>query len=222
MCSSNEGAVLILPDGGSRCNLRPLNKFREYAMLQAEKWYQFVNGQLSRMVSDDSLYLVTGLDKTSSWGVASISNLVEKTAFSLTVTATDDTSIPATRRYAWDRTGQVTARAGPRHQARYENQCIFIRGYKISVREDLISAALKGPANVSHIIDLNPSDVLAKSDSFPGAPKSSLFTSWYRSGGSRGGSSESAQDLVEAEFRDSYMVEVEAFPLIEEVKLLDA
>ncbi|KAJ6544415.1 hypothetical protein B0H19DRAFT_903964, partial [Mycena capillaripes] len=67
-------AVLILPDGGSRTNLRRLQVFRDYALKHAQNWYAFVNGGLERMVESGDLYLVTGVDKSSSWSVAAIEN----------------------------------------------------------------------------------------------------------------------------------------------------
>ncbi|KAJ7719775.1 hypothetical protein B0H14DRAFT_625435 [Mycena olivaceomarginata] len=46
--SSKEAAVLLLPDGASRVNLRPLKEFRDYAIKHAQCWYEFVNGNLRR------------------------------------------------------------------------------------------------------------------------------------------------------------------------------
>ncbi|KAJ7438712.1 hypothetical protein B0H11DRAFT_576374 [Mycena galericulata] len=61
--SSKEAAVLLLPDGASRTDLRRLKKFRDYALKHAQRWYAFVNGELERMVENGDLYLVTGTDK---------------------------------------------------------------------------------------------------------------------------------------------------------------
>ncbi|KAJ7851500.1 hypothetical protein B0H14DRAFT_3660939, partial [Mycena olivaceomarginata] len=68
--SSKETAVLLLPDGGSRSDLRPQNIFRDYALRHAQHRYAFVNAKLNRMVGNGDLYLVTGTDKSSSWSVA--------------------------------------------------------------------------------------------------------------------------------------------------------
>ncbi|KAJ7193405.1 hypothetical protein C8J57DRAFT_1159847, partial [Mycena rebaudengoi] len=68
--SSKEAAVLLLPDGASHSDLRRLKKFRNYALKHAQRWYAFVNGELERMVESNALYLVTGVDKCSTWSVA--------------------------------------------------------------------------------------------------------------------------------------------------------
>ncbi|KAJ7277550.1 hypothetical protein C8J57DRAFT_1028278, partial [Mycena rebaudengoi] len=70
--SSKEAAVLLLPDGASRSDLRRLKKFRNYALRHAQRWYAFVNGELERMVESNALYLVTGVDKCSAWSVAAV------------------------------------------------------------------------------------------------------------------------------------------------------
>ncbi|KAJ7462876.1 hypothetical protein FB451DRAFT_1003169, partial [Mycena latifolia] len=72
--SVETAAVLLLPDGASRTDLRRLKKFRDYALKHAQRWYTFVNGDLERMVENGDLYLVTGTDKSSSWSVAALEN----------------------------------------------------------------------------------------------------------------------------------------------------
>ncbi|KAJ7679997.1 hypothetical protein B0H14DRAFT_2192421, partial [Mycena olivaceomarginata] len=80
--SSKETAVLLLPDGASRTDLRR-KKFRDYALKNAQRWYAFVNGDLERMVNNGDLYLVTGTDKSSSWSVAAFENHSEDCKVSL-------------------------------------------------------------------------------------------------------------------------------------------
>ncbi|KAJ7715884.1 hypothetical protein B0H16DRAFT_1251033, partial [Mycena metata] len=81
--SSKETAVLLLPDGASRTDLRRKKKFRDYALKHAQRWYAFVNGDLERMVNNGDLYLVTGTDKSSSWSVAAVENHSEDCKVSL-------------------------------------------------------------------------------------------------------------------------------------------
>ncbi|KAJ7469879.1 hypothetical protein B0H11DRAFT_1684476, partial [Mycena galericulata] len=81
--ASKEAAVLLLPDGASRTDLRRLKRFRDYAMKHAQRWYEFVNGDLERMVESGDLYLVTGVDKTSSWSLAALENRSDSCAISL-------------------------------------------------------------------------------------------------------------------------------------------
>ncbi|KAJ7255941.1 hypothetical protein C8J57DRAFT_1019608, partial [Mycena rebaudengoi] len=68
--NSKETAILLLPDGASRWDLRTMQVFRDYALKHAPNWYEFVNGDLGRMVGSGDLYLVTGVTKSTSWSVA--------------------------------------------------------------------------------------------------------------------------------------------------------
>ncbi|KAJ7768507.1 hypothetical protein B0H16DRAFT_318585 [Mycena metata] len=64
--SARQFASLVLPKGASRCNLRSLQQFESYAIENGPEWYSFINGHLKRKVENRSLYLVTGVDKSSS------------------------------------------------------------------------------------------------------------------------------------------------------------
>ena len=68
----SEGAVLILPDGASRTDLRNIKMLRDLAAKNASIWYDFARGPAGRDAPDGSLYLVTGFDKATRWGVSSI------------------------------------------------------------------------------------------------------------------------------------------------------
>ncbi|KAJ7663617.1 hypothetical protein B0H17DRAFT_991423, partial [Mycena rosella] len=76
-------AVLLLPDGASRTDLRRKKRFRDYVLKHAQSWYAFVNGVLERMVDNGDLYLVTGIDKSASWSVAAVENHSEDGNISL-------------------------------------------------------------------------------------------------------------------------------------------
>ncbi|KAJ7186024.1 hypothetical protein C8R46DRAFT_852420, partial [Mycena filopes] len=69
-----QAAMLLLPDGASRWDVRRLKRFRDYALKHAQSWYEFVNGSLERMVESGDLYLVTGFDKSTSWSLAAVEN----------------------------------------------------------------------------------------------------------------------------------------------------
>ncbi|KAF8443199.1 hypothetical protein L210DRAFT_3355455, partial [Boletus edulis BED1] len=69
--SSKEGALLILPEGAERCYLRNQRPFLEEAIHHAVDWYNFSEHRLGRIISHDSLYLITGFYKTRSWSIAS-------------------------------------------------------------------------------------------------------------------------------------------------------
>ncbi|KAJ7790860.1 hypothetical protein B0H14DRAFT_3568424, partial [Mycena olivaceomarginata] len=81
--SSRETAVLLLPDGASRTDVRRKKKFKDYVLTHAPCWYAFINDELERMVDNGDLYLVTRTDKSSLWSVAAIENHSEDCKISL-------------------------------------------------------------------------------------------------------------------------------------------
>ncbi|KAJ6477782.1 hypothetical protein C8R45DRAFT_364985 [Mycena sanguinolenta] len=135
--ASKEAAILVLPEGATRVDLRHLDKFRECALMNANRWYEFINGELGRMVDNGELYLVTGTDAAASWSIAAVENEFE-----------NDDGIPLdpvpTEVGAAGNLESMMARSfvhsGPRRHAGEpwtENQTVFLRGFKVAVRSSL-------------------------------------------------------------------------------------
>ncbi|KAF7354579.1 Ribonuclease III [Mycena sanguinolenta] len=166
--SSKAVAMLLLPDGASRTNLRRLQIFRDYALRHAERWYAFVNGDLQRMVESGDLYLVTGVDKTSSWSVAALENNSEDCELSLTLKPACVGSASATYAWDWECASSFT-NSGPRRRAGEEswtdNQTVFLRGFKVAVRQKLLRKS--STVTVLSIEDSKPSDIFARGRSIP-------------------------------------------------------
>ncbi|KAJ7277531.1 hypothetical protein C8J57DRAFT_1060921 [Mycena rebaudengoi] len=164
--TSKEVAVLLLPDGASRFDLRRLQDFRDYALKHAQHWYAFVNGQLGRMVQRNALYLVTGVDKCSTWSVAAMENQSEDCRVSLKLKAAQMGSAGTTCAWEWE-TASSFANSGPRRLPGEElwkdNQTVFLRGFKVVVRR----APLKMRNKALSIVDSKPSDILSKSQFIP-------------------------------------------------------
>ena len=155
-CSGSAGAVLTLPEGGSRAELRKRGIFYQYAARNATAWYQFANGpDLCRQIGNGSLYLITGCDKSPAWGVASYSQPFGVPELSLKFMATvegEDGSSPLA--YSWEnyssaivRTGRQQNQVGPESTF---NQCVFIRGLRISVRPQLLRKLLGNKVGVEN------------------------------------------------------------------------
>lgn len=191
-CSSSQGAILLLPDGASRVDLRNLKKFRSHAAKNALAWYEYVNGSLGREAANGSLYLVTGCDKATSWGVASFSHASKESGVSLKFTAAKLVEGSASYAYSWETYSPAAVRTGPKRGTvahdQPQNQCAFIRGFKLSVREGVF-APLKGAAKVSSVLD-SPNDSGSGQQGgyipFAGGSKSSIFHKRTPGGGSRG------------------------------------
>ncbi|KAJ7149942.1 hypothetical protein C8R46DRAFT_505936 [Mycena filopes] len=154
-CSANEGAALILLNGASSSDLLPLHIFRKYILAHAKHWFEFL-AALNRPVQD--IYLVTGCDKSSSWGTAVFSRTSNNGEATMKL---GPTGIAGHAEYSWDNSSynHGFAQAGPHRkpgeESWGENQCVFLRGYTVSMRNKLKSVftgqvkvdAIKGSSN---------------------------------------------------------------------------
>ncbi|KAJ7707393.1 hypothetical protein B0H17DRAFT_1000475, partial [Mycena rosella] len=133
-CEAPHGAVLVLPHGGHLEKLENLEHVRRYAAEHAESWYSYINGARGRGLPNGSLYLVTGCEKSQSWGMASFNNVREE--FQLTYKPTPGTD-SSPYNYHWR---GIHARKNPTHHKTYDpqsggrlNQTTFIHGLSISL-----------------------------------------------------------------------------------------
>ncbi|KAK7058059.1 hypothetical protein R3P38DRAFT_2497696 [Favolaschia claudopus] len=122
-------AALHLPEGASKSDLRSPESFQNIARQNAVAWFEFVFEKLQRSIKDSPLYLVTGVTKTSSWRITVLDNCSDE------VREWED--YPGSLEFRWDN-GSFTQFRGPNHppgeDQRAENQTVFIRGFKISMR----------------------------------------------------------------------------------------
>ncbi|KAJ7148442.1 hypothetical protein C8R43DRAFT_857385, partial [Mycena crocata] len=127
-------ALLVLPDGASSFDSRSLNVFRDYALKHAHDWYMFVNDDLQRMLGSGELYLVTGVTKSTSWGITAVGGSSGAEKVDLNFKAAH-CSGETTRE--WE-SCSVAFHTGPYRRPGEEywedNQTVFIRGFKVAVR----------------------------------------------------------------------------------------
>ncbi|KAJ6568297.1 hypothetical protein DFH09DRAFT_821184, partial [Mycena vulgaris] len=139
--NSKETAILLLPDGASRRDLRPLQRFRDYALKHAQSWYEFVNGQLGRMIGNGDLYLVTGVTNSTSWSIAAVENHSGDGKISLKLKAAQVGNAGASYAWEWESSSSAV-NSGPRRRPGEEswqdNQTVFVRGFKVAVRSGLL------------------------------------------------------------------------------------
>ncbi|KIK60349.1 hypothetical protein GYMLUDRAFT_200447 [Collybiopsis luxurians FD-317 M1] len=123
----------MLPDGSTRIDLENKKIFRQYATRNAHRWFTYVEEARGRESEDLSLYIITGSDRSSSFGVASFLN-VQDQEFRLRFNI-DDRS----HAHSWSRHHYAESRSGPRFDPlaadRPVNQNIFLRGFKINKRQ---------------------------------------------------------------------------------------
>ncbi|KII91510.1 hypothetical protein PLICRDRAFT_38277 [Plicaturopsis crispa FD-325 SS-3] len=147
--STSEGAILVLPTGGSRCNLGPRDKFREYAQRNAVSWYRYARGELGRDAPPGSLYLITGCDKTDTWATASFSDAARSSSAFINFKTIGAAEGSASLNYQWEvQNGETTRMSIPNA---LQNQCVFLRGFKVTVREGLLGKLSWDRAKVAPI-----------------------------------------------------------------------
>lgn len=136
--SSTGGALLILPEGAERHDLRNHRLFFETATRHGVDWYRFAEEHLGRMISHDSLYLITGFYKTRSWSLAAFENAAGSGEFSaqFKMTQVGGSNIAGT--YTWETTRALDWRVGPAENYGFPNQSVFIRGFKVALRTGLL------------------------------------------------------------------------------------
>lgn len=113
----------MLPEGGSRQDLKNPREFRKHALQHGLEWYRHAKDVRGRMCPDGSLYLVTGHDKTRSWGLTSF------------VSGAVSVKLGVANTSRWEYSGAVFHCSDDAQPPINENQCVFLRGFMISVCE---------------------------------------------------------------------------------------
>ena len=183
-----------MPDGAFREDLENITLFRDFAAENAESWYRFVNGPCGRDIRNGDLRLITGCDKTSSWGLAAYQNIQSRSDSSdslgeplLRFRNTRDFSDRISRTtYCWEHEGTPEVKAGPELQvdedmsdgeARARNQCTFIRSHTIMLSEE---AWARVQSNLVSALDARRA-----SSSQPARPESASSSSFLTNAFSR-------------------------------------
>ncbi|KAK7030248.1 SCF ubiquitin ligase complex subunit cdc4 [Paramarasmius palmivorus] len=190
--NEDSGAVLMFPTGAKRVNVQQLKAFREYAQTHAANWYQFVNDTLGRDAENGSIYLVTGFDKSDSWENAVFDSSYSSQSCSLVF----ESMGVATGRMKLSRSSILQSSVRHRCSApnARHNQALFIRGFRISLRQGL-SALVRGEVKVASTYKSPAKDILGSTPRFSQSRSSSMTQSAGASGsgsGSRGSSNTDA------------------------------
>lgn len=165
-----------MPDGASSVDYRGLKELRSYTIRNGESWYEFINGTLGLEAPNGSLYLVTGCDKSTTWGIAAVSHGSSSNTIALCFTAAQVVQASASYTYSWETHCPAFVRTGPdlcEDESLPQNQCLFVRGLKIRVRENAVARQVKGAIRIESTQDMQPSSVSSarKSSSFPIGPR---------------------------------------------------
>ncbi|KAJ7854986.1 hypothetical protein B0H14DRAFT_748757 [Mycena olivaceomarginata] len=143
----NEMGLLVLPDGASSWDARSQHIFRDYALKHGRGWYAWVNGDLGRMIRNSGLYLVTGVTKSTSWCIAAENNSWDDQKVSLMLKPVPVGVTAASCAWEWEN-ASVCAHSGPHRlpgeESWRDNQTVFIRGFKVSLRSQKDLSPLSG------------------------------------------------------------------------------
>ena len=140
-----------MPQGAHDEDLRNISKFRDYLSLHVESWYQYANGPCGREIGNADLHLVTGCDKTTSWGIAAYSHAqpkrVEDDATLLNFSLSNEVRHSLYPTFVWDKQGEADVKAGPEDDELIDllevdavrplrNQCTFVRSLTTALGVD--------------------------------------------------------------------------------------
>ncbi|PPQ72621.1 hypothetical protein CVT24_005112 [Panaeolus cyanescens] len=136
--AEKEGALLAMPQGAYHEEVNDLSKFRDHAEQHVESWYRFVMHKRGRRdTANGDIRLVVGVDKSTTWGMASFAD-----PFQLQLRETDGMKEVDDLPYTWEHTGTSgEVKAGPdkwenedicpKNGARVRNQTLFARTLNI-------------------------------------------------------------------------------------------
>jgi hypothetical protein len=133
--STTYGAVLILPDGGSRMDMKSYATLEAYIARNAKTWYDYINDVQEIDAPNGSLYVITGCDKCRSYELAAFHNPSyqrENLTFNFKLCETSLTG-------SLTHTLVSDCSVGMRHSKAQQDQPslpIFLRGFRIAIRPD--------------------------------------------------------------------------------------
>lgn len=147
--TASEGAILTMPFGSNSTDVRTIILLRKYVALHAENWYRYVVNIRGREAENGDVRLVTGFDKTTSWGMATFANsTAQRDSFQLRFRPIQDATVG--KMYRWESlSGMAEAlRVGPdpsevetlrmndpeEEGKEYENQSLFVRTLNVTLQ----------------------------------------------------------------------------------------
>ncbi|SJL17933.1 uncharacterized protein ARMOST_21503 [Armillaria ostoyae] len=141
-------AILCLPQSATKYDFLNKSLIKEYSYMHGASWYHYVNSSqyLGREAANGSLYVVTGCDKTTSWGIAAVTKPANTRSLSLRFTGTGVGGGEIRLGQGWSSGFTADTRVYPLQSIAYpyspnlENQCVFSRGFTISLSHRLFKS----------------------------------------------------------------------------------
>jgi len=102
-----------MPEGAMSLDLENDAVFSDYLEANVRKWYEFVSRVRGRRdIRNGQIRLVIGCDKTTAWGIATVSGMSQQTITKLRFKPLN-TANSSTAMYTWECSGMVEERVGP-------------------------------------------------------------------------------------------------------------
>ncbi|KIL65582.1 hypothetical protein M378DRAFT_161892 [Amanita muscaria Koide BX008] len=142
ICEGPEGAILELPKGAIQDEATNTRPFEQLAARHGVQWYEYTMNR-GRSISNGSLYLITSFTKCSQWGIAVFDR---PCASGQGLKFDKKRSLPfgkPTSKYHWKGSRTFHTKVSVPDQGNAANQCVFVRGYKIMIRQDIFDNLCK-------------------------------------------------------------------------------
>ncbi len=147
----------MLPDGGNRYDTMHRALFEQYAIENGHSWYIYVNSldHLARQAPNGTLYLVTGCDKARTWMIAAASRPSKSHAISVKFAIGPVMEGKIVLQTSWSTPHSASAARiypdYPDPMPQQDSQCVFMRGFTITVRESSFKQKVLGRVRVKAI-----------------------------------------------------------------------
>jgi hypothetical protein len=132
---SDEGAILVLPEGSTQKDLRSIQKFREYATNNAFSWYCHTHRSLKEDVPNGSLLLITGRVGSMSYGAASFTEIPGKTGGSISKFSLNRTDERQRWSCSWELKKSAITHHGKVNESGVESFCVFIQAFALKLNK---------------------------------------------------------------------------------------
>ncbi|KAI5994727.1 hypothetical protein EDD15DRAFT_756870 [Pisolithus albus] len=131
-----KAAILALPSGADKHDLLDTSIFQKEAIRMGKKWYEFALKTLGRAtMGHDSLYLITGYHKASTWTLAAFHNPNANWTVDVQYTGNGDVIVTD----PWRR---VSVSPCPIRFDGRKDHTVTVRGFKIAIREKTFRSLL--------------------------------------------------------------------------------
>jgi len=126
---------MVAPDGATLTEVLEEERFLR-SIESVGNWFKYVAEERNRRFK--SLILVTGVIKCRSWSVAAISNSSRTQSGKVALSLMPSASGTLTASHSWREYIPAMCHSGPKPPSQTENQCVFVRGYRIMKQDPLL------------------------------------------------------------------------------------